>query len=69
MDKVDLHILNTAFQLIPVDTVNIEHKQLVSLIVKDFLQAYCQVFEKIELITLFGSLSWKDLPTLRFMRP
>ncbi|HCN9242714.1 TPA: hypothetical protein N6706_004691, partial [Escherichia coli] len=34
--KVDLHILNTAFQLIPVDTVNIEHKQLVSLIVKRF---------------------------------
>ncbi|MDZ6510704.1 ATP-binding protein, partial [Escherichia coli] len=36
IDIVDLHILNTAFQLIPVDTVNIEHKQLVSLIVKRF---------------------------------
>ncbi|MDE9680158.1 ATP-binding protein [Citrobacter sp. Cpo137] len=36
MEKVELHILNTAFHLIPINTVNIEHKQLVSLIVKHF---------------------------------
>lgn len=29
IDKIDLDILNTAFNLIPIENVNAEHKQLV----------------------------------------
>ncbi|EPD0862146.1 AVAST type 4 anti-phage nuclease Avs4 [Escherichia coli O8,13,108,129,135:H11,20] len=36
IDKIDLDILNTAFNLIPIENVNAEHKQLVFLIVEQF---------------------------------